>query len=63
MENIRYGRLDATDEDCIAAAKILQAQMISLQDFRKDMIHRLTEMERICHKAKDSFLQLQEQQY
>lgn len=25
MENIRYGRLDATDEDCIAAAKTVQA--------------------------------------
>jgi len=22
MENIRYGRLDATDEECIAAAKL-----------------------------------------
>ena len=25
MENIRYGRLDATDEDCIRAAKIANA--------------------------------------
>ncbi len=25
MENIRYGRLDATDEDCIAAAKLVHA--------------------------------------
>ncbi len=25
MENIRYGRLDATDEDCIAAAKLANA--------------------------------------
>ena len=25
MENIRYGRLDATDEECIAAAKAVQA--------------------------------------
>ncbi len=25
MENIRYGRLDATDEDCIAAAKLAGA--------------------------------------
>lgn len=25
MENIRYGRLDATDEDCIKAAKIANA--------------------------------------
>lgn len=25
MENIRYGRLDATDEECIAAAKLAQA--------------------------------------
>lgn len=25
MENIRYGRLDATDEDCIAAAKLVSA--------------------------------------
>ena len=25
MENIRYGRLDATDEECIAAAKTVQA--------------------------------------
>ena len=30
MENIRYGRLDATDEDCIAAAKLANAdQFIS----------------------------------
>jgi len=26
MENIRYGRLDATDEECIAAAKLANAQ-------------------------------------
>ena len=32
MENIRYGRLDATDEDCIAAAKLSGAD---------DFIHRL----------------------
>ncbi len=25
MENLRYGRLDATDEDCIAAAKLVNA--------------------------------------
>lgn len=25
MENIRYGRLDATDEECIAAAKLVDA--------------------------------------
>ena len=25
MENIRYGRLDATDEECMAAAKAVQA--------------------------------------
>ena len=25
MENIRYGRLDATDEDCVAAAKLANA--------------------------------------
>ena len=25
MENIRYGRLDATDEECIAAAKLVHA--------------------------------------
>ena len=25
MENIRYGKLDASDEDCIAAAKLVQA--------------------------------------
>ncbi len=25
MDNIRYGRLDATDEECIAAAKLVQA--------------------------------------
>ena len=25
MENIRYGRLDATDEECIAAAKLANA--------------------------------------
>ena len=25
MENIRYGKLDATDEDCIAAAKLANA--------------------------------------
>lgn len=25
MENIRYGRLDATDEECIAAAKLASA--------------------------------------
>ena len=25
MENIRYGRLDATDEECIAAAELANA--------------------------------------
>ena len=25
MENIRYGRLDATDEECMAAAKLANA--------------------------------------
>ena len=25
MENIRYGRLDATDEECIEAAKLANA--------------------------------------
>lgn len=25
MENIRYGRLDATDEECIAAARLANA--------------------------------------
>ena len=25
MENIRYGNLDATDEECIAAAKLANA--------------------------------------
>ena len=25
MDNIRYGRLDATDEECIAAAKLAGA--------------------------------------
>ena len=25
MDNIRYGRLDATDEECIAAAKLANA--------------------------------------
>ena len=29
MENIRYGRLDATDEECIAAAKTVQAHDFS----------------------------------
>ena len=28
MENIRYGRLDATDEECIAAAKLANADDI-----------------------------------
>ena len=34
MENIRYGRLDATDEECIAAAKLANAD---------SFIHRLPE--------------------
>jgi ATP-binding cassette subfamily B protein len=34
MENIRYGRLDATDEECIAAAKLAHAD---------DFIRRLPE--------------------
>lgn len=34
MDNIRYGRLDATDEDCIAAAKLVSAD---------DFIRRLPE--------------------
>ena len=28
MENIRYGRLDATDEECIAAAKLANADSL-----------------------------------
>lgn len=34
MDNIRYGRLDATDEECIAAAKLANAD---------DFIRRLPE--------------------
>ena len=34
MENIRYGRLEATDEECIAAAKLANAD---------DFISRLPE--------------------
>ena len=34
MENIRYGRLEATDEECIAAAKLVHAD---------DFISRLSE--------------------
>jgi ATP-binding cassette subfamily B protein len=31
MENIRYGRLDATDEECIEAAKLADADHFILQ--------------------------------
>lgn len=31
MENIRYGRLDATDEECIAAAKLANAEEFILE--------------------------------
>ncbi len=36
MENIRYGRLDATDEEVIAAAKAAHAHTIYLRHFRVD---------------------------
>jgi ATP-binding cassette subfamily B protein len=31
MENIRYGRLDATDDECIEAAKLADADHFILQ--------------------------------
>ena len=34
MDNIRYGRLDATDEECIAAAKLANADGF-IRSFRK----------------------------
>ena len=39
MENIRYGRLDATDEEVIAAAKLANADLF---------IHRLPQATRRC---------------
>ena len=41
MDNIRYGRLDATDEECIAAAKLANADAFirRLQDGYQTMLH------------------------
>ncbi len=38
MDNIRYGKLDATDEEIFAAAEAWQMQMDLSADFRKAMI-------------------------
>ncbi|MFR1233940.1 MAG: hypothetical protein ACLSCQ_11065 [Evtepia gabavorous] len=42
MDNIRYGRLDATDEECIAAAKLANADgfIRRLPDGYNTMDHR-----------------------
>lgn len=47
MENIRYGRLDATDEECIAAAKLANAH---------DFIRRLPEGYNTCLSGNGSNL-------
>lgn len=36
-DNIRFGKLDATDEEIIAAAKLANARWIYSADFRKGM--------------------------
>ena len=33
MDNIRYGKLDATDDDCIAAAKLAGADDAAALDY------------------------------
>lgn len=42
MENIRYGRRDATDEECMAAAKLIFADKF-IQKFPEGYQHRLEE--------------------
>lgn len=54
MENIRYGRLDATDEEVIAAAKAAHAHHF-IQTLRVAMIWSSTRMLLMCHRDKSSF--------
>lgn len=53
MENIRYGKLDATDEECIAAAKLANAH-----DFIKHLEHGYNTM---IHAGGDNLSQGQRQ--
>lgn len=53
MDNIRYGRLDATDEECIAAAKLANADdFITRLPDGYDTV--LTGMEQVCRRDRDS---------
>lgn len=44
MDNIRFGRLDATDEECIEACQIGQLQILSLLVCLKDITRISKEM-------------------
>ena len=59
MDNIRYGYLEATDEQCIEAAKLAGADdfITRLPDGYNTM---LTGNGQVYHKVRDSLLRLQE---
>lgn len=54
MDNIRYGRLDATDEECIEAAKLANADLF-VKHLPEGYQTMLTEMELIYLKDKDNY--------
>lgn len=60
MENIRYGRLDATDEEVIEAAKAAHAHHF-IKTLPVDMIWNLMKKQVMFLKARNSSLQSPEQ--
>ena len=61
MDNIRYGRLEASDEECIAAARLANADgfIKRLPDGYNTVLHGGGA--NLKSRDRDSFLQLQEQ--
>ncbi len=58
MENIRYGKLDATDEECIAAAKLAGADDFITRLLRKAMILFLQKTAPTCLRDSGNFCPL-----
>lgn len=53
MDNIRYGKLDATDEECIAAAKLANADGL-IRMLPTAMIRCFPETEAVFRRVRDS---------
>ena len=61
MDNIRYGKLDATEEEVIQAAKAKHMFTVSSRHFREAIRWKSMKKQQTSHKDKNSFLRSQEQ--